>query len=95
MTLSETTQLCLRDLSYALLLYDLDCKMDAASVMRGYFNKPPLDCPQDLWDVIVETYIFITDGDLRQFGRNVGFASTDAIRDHLKQVVANMAEVEG
>lgn len=88
----DTLQPYLRDLGRALLLYDLGYAREAAKVLYVYFDNPPENCPPDIWDTIVETYIFVTDGDLRRLGRDFGFESTSVIREHLKQVVAGLVD---
>lgn len=42
---------------------------------------------QDLYDLMFEFYIFATDGDLRESGRDFGFANVNEIEKELKKIV--------
>lgn len=70
--------------SQALDLYDNSKKEEAIKLLHNYFeNTNKADIDQKEYDLAMETYIFLTDGDLRKEGRDFGFTNTEEIKKEI------------
>jgi hypothetical protein len=70
--------------SQALDLYDNSKKEEAIRLLHDYFESTNrADIGQKEYDLAMETYIFLTDGDLRKEGRDFGFTNTEEIKKEI------------
>ena len=70
--------------SQALDLYDKSKKKEAIKLLNCFFQKTnKSDLNQKEYDLAMESYIFLTDGDLRKDGRDFGFTSTNEIKKEI------------
>lgn len=68
----------------ALDLFEKNEKQKAIDILYPYFAG---ECDEgELYDLLMETYIFITYGDLRKEGRDFGFENTEEIRKELDKL---------
>ena len=65
--------------------YEAGNKEDAKRILYEYLSeyRHTDGASSDIFSLLMELYIFICDGDLRQYGRDTGFASTKEVREAL------------
>lgn len=71
----------------AIDVFDLGKVHDARKIMQILFEDGSLKAvDQELYDLAMEFYIYICDGDLRKEGRDFGFSNTSEIRQALEKL---------
>lgn len=82
-----TKTILIQTIQHSLELFESGKNEESKKVLRDLFKNDGLDrVDQGLYDLAMETYIFLYDGDLRKEGRNFGFANTEEIRLQLKKL---------
>ncbi len=72
---------------HALNLFDESKKEEAIKLLNAFLETVQKDPDnQEEYDLAMEAYIFLTDGDLREEGRDFGFSNTEDIRKKIENI---------
>lgn len=68
-------------------LFDNSQKEEAIKLLNTYLSASKKEefKPEE-YDLAMEAYIFLTDGDLRKVGRDFGFTDTEEIRKEIEKL---------